>query len=85
MAAKTLFILHTRQRGFVRRQSRIYYGNLEILEILKIQNGGTNMAAKILFNLNAAEKLIKRFSWGADHESAIGFWKFRKLKMVDPI
>ena len=43
------------------------------------------MAAKILFILYADEKLVKGVSWGADHESAIGFWKFQKLKMADPI
>ena len=43
------------------------------------------MTAKIIFNSYADEKLVKGVFWGADHESAIGFWKFRKLKMADPI
>ena len=43
------------------------------------------MAAGKLFILYLDEKLDKEVFGVTDHESAIGFWKFKKSKIADPI
>ena len=43
------------------------------------------MAADKLFILYSNKKLVKGVFWCTDDEYAIGFWKFPKLKMADPI
>ena len=65
----------------IRNLSRGFFGALTTnmlsdLEISKINNGGSNIAAKMLFILCPKEKFYKGVSWGAIHESVIEFLSF---------